>query len=72
MPPSPVSYEVELSRLRVAIQRLETRGISSVNVLGRQVSYMNIGDLYERELWLMSQIGKASRGGKIKVTSLRT
>ncbi len=65
-------YQIQLTRVQNAILKLETKAVTEISILGRVVKYVDIQSLYDREFWLMNQIGKESRNGKIKVTSLST
>jgi len=59
----PLTYSQQLESLQTSIQKIESGAVSSVNILGRNVSYQNLDILYAREKWLLSRIAKEQANG---------
>jgi len=58
----PLTLEMQLDTLQLAIQKLEANVTSSVTINGRSVNYQNLDILYEREKYLQKRITRGAGG----------
>ncbi len=62
-----MTLQDQLTNIQTAIFSLENKGVKSIKILGREVTYENLQVLYDRESQLMRRL---SANGKITVQSL--